>query len=73
MMILYFKNSAGSKSIVSEPRTEKRALRDIRKFCKERNYEIPYIRFWDKSDGTLTTRTYDVGSHTEFFILEGVN
>lgn len=46
MMILYFKNSAGSKSIVSEPRTEKRALRDIRKFCKERNYEIPYIRYF---------------------------
>lgn len=72
-MILLFQNWQGDLRVISNPSTKDEVLKDIRKFCNERNYEIPYIRFWDKQldDGTKK-RTYDVGSHHEFFVLEGV-
>lgn len=65
-MKLYFKNSQGNKRIIAEPKTEEDALGVIQKFCDERNFKIYYMRWWDK-DGV---RTYDVGSHSEFFLLE---
>lgn len=53
-MILLFQNWQGDLRVISNPFTKDEVLKDIRKFCNERNYEIPYIRFWDKQleDGT---------------------
>lgn len=65
-MILYFENSRRKKSVVGYPQDKSQALHMIEKFCDERNYKIHYTRMWDEPDGTH----FDVGSHSEFFILE---
>lgn len=65
-MKLYFKDSRGNKRVIAEPKTEDEAIDIIQKFCDERPFKIYYMRWWDK-DGV---RTYDVGSHSEFFLLE---
>lgn len=65
-MKLYFKNSFGNKRVIAEPKTEEDALDVIQKFCDERLFKIYYMRWWDKDN----VRTYDVGSHSEFFLLE---
>lgn len=65
-MKLFFEDSHGNKRIIAEPQTEKEAIDTIQKFCDERLFKIYYMRWWDK-DGV---RTYDVGSHSEFFLLE---
>lgn len=65
-MELYFKNSQDiRRSIASNVKDKQEALKIINKFCKERNFEIYYIRTWTQNDEEY----YDVGSHTEFFIL----
>ena len=66
-MKLYFKNSRGEKRIVAEPKTEKEAMKEINKFCSDRNFKIYYVRTWRTPDGL---KEYDVGSHTEFFYLD---
>lgn len=65
-MKLYFKDSRGNKRVIAEPKTEDEAIDIIQKFCDERLFKIYYMRWWDK-DGV---RTYDVGSHSEFFLLD---
>ena len=65
-MKLYFKNSRGEKRIIAEPETEQEAMKEICDFCEERNFKIYYVRKWQTEDGLK----YDVGSHTEFFILD---
>lgn len=65
-MNLYFQNSYGNKRVIAEPQTEKEAIGAIQKFCDEHYFNVYYMRWWDK-DGV---RTYDVGSHTEFFLLD---
>ncbi len=66
-MKLYFENSRGKRRIIAEPETEEKAWKEIHNFCEERKFEIPYVREWLDSDGL---KWYDVGSHTEFFILD---
>ncbi len=65
-MKLYFKNSRGERRIIAEPKTEEEAMKEINKFCEERNFKIYYVRKWQTEDGLK----YDVGSHTEFFVLD---
>lgn len=64
-MKLYFENSQGEERVVAEVANEEEAYKEINKFCKERNFEIYYVRTW-MSNGR---KKYDVGSHTEFFYL----
>ena len=64
-MKLYFKNSRGERRIIAEPNTEEEAIKEINKFCNDRNFEVYYIRTWERQE----TKVYDVGSHTEFFYL----
>lgn len=64
-MKLYFENSYGEKRVIAEPKTEEEAMKEINKFCEDRNFKIYYIRCWNTKDGLK----YDVGSHTEFFYL----
>lgn len=65
-MKLYFENSIGEKRIIAEPKTEKEAVKEIHKFCEDRNFKIYYIRNWRNKEGF---KVYDVGSYTEFFYL----
>ena len=65
-MTLIFQNSAKEERIIAEVETVTKAFEEINKFCEERNYKIPYTRAWEVQ-GRMHI---DVGSHTEFFILE---
>lgn len=64
-MILYFINSRGTKRFIKYCQSETEAIQEIHKFCSERNFKIYYTRKWE-TNGNLW---YDVGSHTEFFVL----
>jgi hypothetical protein len=66
-MILYFKKNGGKREI-GQPKDVSEALSMINKFCEKRNFHIYYTRMWTKDSIT----TFDVGSHTEFFILEDI-
>lgn len=68
-MKLYFENSQCKKHIIATPKTEEEVIKEIVKFCDEHNFKIDYIRSW----GTKSETTYDVGSWSEFFILERDN
>lgn len=67
-MKLYFKNSVGKELLIANVEDEEEAMFEIKKFCEERDYRIPYYRCWGSinDDGIW----YDVGSHIEFFILK---
>lgn len=69
-MKLYFKNSRGERTPIAAPRTEEEAWEIIHVFCEERDFRIYYSRTWRDPDGL---KWYDVGSHTEFFILDDKN
>lgn len=68
-MNLIFQHSDGRETIVSKTATEENVYTKIKEFVAElnTNYKIPYIREWQELQGIM----YDVGSHTEFFLLEG--
>ena len=66
-MKLYFENSYKERRIIAEPETEQEAMHEINKFCEDRNFKIYYVRTWVNKEGF---KTYDVGSHTEFFLLD---
>lgn len=68
-MYLYFETEQ-KKFLLTQPETEKEALKYIHKFCADRNYKVYYVRSWNRTDdyGNKFTR-YDVGSHTQFFCL----
>ena len=68
-MTLYFLDSRGNQRLVKENVEEKTAIKEISHYVNNLNptYEIHYYRSWYSEDhgGTM----YDVGSHTEFFLL----
>ena len=64
---LYFENSSGTERLIASCVTgESEAVKIIKKFCKERNFTIYYYRISEK----YGVKTFDVGSHTEFFHLK---
>lgn len=65
-MNLIFQNSSKEERIIAKVETVTEAFEEINKFCEERNYEIPYSRGWEVKGRMFI----DVGSYTEFFILE---
>lgn len=67
-LILYFRNSNNNLRFLGEPNNKDEAWNMISKFLKEHNFHCYYVRNWITPDGTLH---YDVGSHSEFFELEG--
>ena len=69
-MKLYFENSYRQRRVIAEPQTEEEAWKEIHKFCQDRNFKVYYVREWQDNDGL---KWYDVGSHTEFFILDYEN
>ena len=66
-MKLYFQNSNGKERMVAEVENQEDAMSEIKKFCYERDFRIPYVRCWGdlNKDGI----TYDVGSWSENFVL----
>lgn len=70
MKNLYFIRSNGEKLLVEPNIKEDDVIKFIKKFVKEKNpdFEIYYIRSWETDEGTM----YDVGSHTEFFLLSDI-
>lgn len=66
---MIFQNSKGKERIIAEVETEEQAFAEIDKFLKEYNYISNYKREWVENGRTKI----DVGSHTEFFYLEGKN
>ena len=69
-MKLYFENSRGERRIIAEPQTEEESMKEIYKFCYDRNFKIYYVRTWRDDEGL---KWYDVGSHSEFFICDNRN
>lgn len=69
MMKVYFRNSMGKEIFIGEAEDGKAADKIIKRFCDDRNFKIYYTRQWlDENDKNRTW--VDVGSHTEFFIIE---
>ena len=65
-LILYFKNSKGVRKEIGKTKNEKETFKLIHQFLDEHNFKSYYMRIWEK-DGC---KYVDVGSHTEFFIVE---
>ena len=66
-MKLYFENSRGERGVIAEPQTEDETWKEIHKFCEDRNFKIYYTRSWRNEEGL---KVYDVGSWSEFFLLD---
>ena len=67
-MKLIFKNSRGKERVIAEPSTAEEIFKEINKFLDDHNFKSYYTRVWEE-DGRLK---FDVGSHTEFFYVEGI-
>ncbi len=68
-MTLYFEHATGKRTPVKKHVSGvDEALRLIAVDVAKRNpaYQIPYTRYWEGSEGIW----FDVGSHTEFYILK---
>ncbi len=64
-MILYFVNSYGDRREIARPRDERGAHLRIQAFLAAHNFKSYYIREWDENG----EHWFDVGSHSEFFVL----
>lgn len=67
MTNLYFIRSNGEKRLVRENIDPETAMGYINEYIAtiNPNFKIYYIRTWETEEGTM----YDVGSHTEFFLV----
>ena len=72
-MTLYFISSSGEKRLVKKGVSSETAMSEISHYINVLNpaYKIYYTRLWYSEDwgGTM----YDVGSHSEFFLLVDEN
>lgn len=66
-MKLYFKNSSGKRRLIAKPKNHEEVMKEINKFCSDRNFKIHYTRTWVGGDGL---KVFDVGSWSEFFYLD---
>lgn len=65
-MKLYFRNSNSKElKFVRKVDSQQEVFDEIRKYAKEKNIEVYYIRTF----GTDNVITYDFGSHSDFFEL----
>lgn len=69
-MKLYFQQSDGHRRFLKICTTETEAVKEIHKFCEERNFKIYYTRVWKADNGEVWR---DVGSHSEFFIITDID
>lgn len=66
---LIFQNSRGEERIIAEPSNREEVNKEINKFLDAYNFKSYYTRVWEENGRLI----FDVGSHTEFFILEGMS
>lgn len=65
-MKLYFRNlNSKELKFVREVESQQEVFDEIRKYAKENNIKVYYIRTF----GTDNVTTYDFGSHSDFFEL----
>lgn len=64
-MKLVFKNSNNKKQDIADVQSEEQAINEIKKFCHNKNYNIPYISVAYHMNVII----YDVGSYAQFFYL----
>ena len=65
-MKLYFRNSNSKElKFVREVDSQQEVFDEIRRYAKENNIDVYYIRTF----GTDKVTTYDFGSHSDFFGL----
>ena len=71
-MKLYFEDRYEQLHLIAEVENDIEANKCIHKFIEEKNpnFKIYYIREWIND---LGMKVFDVGSHSEFFLLEGKN
>lgn len=67
-MKLIFQNSHGEERIIAEPANKKEIVDKINKFLDDHNFKSYYTRVWEEDDRLK----FDVGSHTEFFYVDGM-
>jgi len=67
-MIVYFENSLGVRRQIGNADSSSEVMRIIHNFLEERTYKSYYTRSWVENNETI----YDVGSHSEFFIVDGL-
>ena len=68
-MELYFQNCQGNERLVAECETVSEVHKEIKKFLDEHEYVRHYSRSWGNGENIMI----DVGSHSEFFIVKGIN
>lgn len=64
-MKLVFKNSNNKKQDIADVQNEEQAINEIKKFCHNKNYSIPYLSVTYHANVII----YDVGSYAQFFYL----
>jgi len=77
-MILYFQNSQGIEKTIGQPNTLEETRKIIADYLKAKKYKSYYTIVRPEQDGAMRKKkpdckrfVFDVGSHSEFFILEG--
>lgn len=70
-MRLLFKNRYDEEREIGTPKTNEETMTMISEFLKEHNFTSYYMRFWKEMKDGKSKYVFDVGSHIEFFILEG--
>ncbi len=68
-MKLYFLNSRNKERLIAEPLSREECFGEIHKFLDEHNFKSRYQRVWEE-EGRIWV---DVGSWSEFFIIEGLS
>ena len=66
-MFLFFVNSQNKRKYLKEVHTKQEINITIKNFLDEHNFKSYYTRIWQENNEWW----FDVGSHTEFFILTG--
>ena len=67
-MKLIFQNRYGKERVIAEPNSKKEIIEEINKFLDEHNFKSYYTRVCYTGERL----ELDVGSHTEFFYVEGM-
>ena len=68
-MKLFFQNSRGKERVIAETSNREEVNKEIDKFLDAHNFKSYYTRVWEENGRLI----FDVGSHTEFFLLEGMS
>lgn len=66
MKKIYFEDRYGERRLIGARDTDEGVWQVINNFLAQHRYKVPYVRSWTDDEGTW----YDVGSHSEFFLIK---